>query len=94
MKFLVHKVNVSGRVQGVGFRRLVQKHAFKYELGGWVKNNMNGTVTIYAAGPEDSVRTFYDEVSKGSFLARVDEYEILESYKTDDSPDKTFQIKF
>ena len=94
MKYLIQKIKVSGRVQGVGFRRLVQKHANSFELGGWVKNNTDGTVTIYAEGPEDLVRNFYDEVSKGSFLARIDEYEILESHKTESSPGKSFQIKF
>ncbi len=91
---IIHKVKVSGRVQGVGFRRLVQKQAELFGIGGWVKNNSDGTVTIEAQGPEETVKRFFDEVGKGSFLARVDEFEILENQKIQKDLLSEFNIKF
>lgn len=44
------EATVSGRVQGVGFRRYVQRWARKLALSGWVRNEPDGTVTVVAEG--------------------------------------------
>jgi len=41
---------VSGRVQGVGFRRYVRGWARKLSLVGWVRNEPDGTVRLVAEG--------------------------------------------
>ena len=41
---------VSGRVQGVGFRRYVRGWARRLGLGGWVRNEPDGTVRLVAEG--------------------------------------------
>ncbi len=41
---------VSGRVQGVGFRRYVRGWARKLDLRGWVRNEPGGTVRVVAEG--------------------------------------------
>ena len=41
---------VSGRVQGVGFRRYVRGWARKLALDGWVRNEADGTVRLVAEG--------------------------------------------
>ena len=41
---------VSGRVQGVGFRRYVRGWARKLGLTGWVRNEPDGTVRLVAEG--------------------------------------------
>ena len=41
---------VSGRVQGVGFRRYVRTWARKLDLVGWVRNEPDGTVRLVAEG--------------------------------------------
>ena len=41
---------VSGRVQGVGFRRYVRGWARKLSLTGWVRNEPDGTVRLTAEG--------------------------------------------
>ena len=44
---------VSGRVQGVGFRRYVRGWARKLGLVGWVRNERDGTVRLVAEGDPD-----------------------------------------
>ncbi len=39
-----------GRVQGVGFRSSILKMATDLHLGGWVKNNSDGSVELLAIG--------------------------------------------
>jgi acylphosphatase len=68
---------VRGRVQGVGFRRFVLKQARNYPLGGWVRNNVDGTVEIEAIADSHILATFIEDIRRGSFLARVDEIEEL-----------------
>lgn len=46
---------VSGRVQGVGFRRYVQRWARKLDLTGWVRNEPDGTVRLVAEGEAESL---------------------------------------
>lgn len=49
------KLNVSGKIQGVGFRRWVQNTALSLNLSGHAKNLANGDVEIIAAGNADDV---------------------------------------
>ncbi len=48
---------VNGRVQGVGFRPTVYRHALAAGVGGWVLNTAGGVV-IEAEGPEEAVARF------------------------------------
>ncbi|MGM0598209.1 MAG: acylphosphatase [Candidatus Rifleibacteriota bacterium] len=93
-KFLIYNCKAHGRVQGVGFRSLVSKLAHKHHISGWVRNNRDGSVSIEARGPEETVRSFLDEVKRGNFIARVDELEEIESSMTEDEPAPGFSIAF
>lgn len=46
---------IKGDVQGVGFRAQSKKWAKQYGVGGWVRNEPNGTVTIVAQGEKDTL---------------------------------------
>ena len=48
------KIIVSGIVQGVGFRYFTFRLAEEYNLKGWVRNNLNGTVEMIVSGEEDN----------------------------------------
>lgn len=84
---------VRGRVQGVGFRRFVWRVAQSLPIGGWVKNNPDGSVEIEACGALGHIGHFISDVRQGSFLSRVDEIEELRREKLSQMPENVFEIK-
>ena len=48
-------VVVSGRVQGVGFRYLLEREAVAAGVAGWVRNTPDGTVEAVLEGPPSAV---------------------------------------
>ena len=78
--------NVRGRVQGVAFRYYAQVEAERLALTGWVRNNKDGSVDLWAEGVEDDVKTFLEWLSHGPSHARID------SLKSDwQTPVKTYK---
>jgi acylphosphatase len=65
-------VEISGRVQGVGFRWFVRENARALKLRGWVKNRPDGAVEVAAAGDPAAVRKFRFALVKGPDGARVE----------------------
>jgi len=65
------KATVIGRVQGVGFRYFTQEIARRYDIVGWVRNNYNGTVEIYAEGSDVTLHAFLKEIQKGPSSSHV-----------------------
>lgn len=54
-----------GRVQGVGFRFTVLRHAAGYDsLTGYVRNCANGTVEVYVEGERAEVTAFLDDIAR------------------------------
>ena len=56
---------VDGRVQGVGFRRFVQRKARALGLTGWVRNLPGGEVEALAEGPEPALAELLRHVRRG-----------------------------
>jgi len=53
-------VKVYGRVQGVGYRRFVLDSAQELGLPGYVKNEKDGSVTIFVQGDDAIVEKFIE----------------------------------
>ncbi|XP_065611765.1 acylphosphatase-1 [Cyrtonyx montezumae] len=63
---------VSGRVQGVFFRKYTQSEAKRLGLVGWVQNTSHGTVQGQAQGPAARVRELQEWLRKvGSPQSRI-----------------------
>jgi len=91
MDTILYKIQVSGRVQGVGFRHSARRHARLLGLKGFVKNLANGDVYIEAEGSRNSLDELVNWCRKGPGFGFV------ESVKLDtDQPKyfKTFNIKY
>ena len=49
---------ITGRVQGVGFRRWAVREATNLHLTGWVRNRYDGRVEIYVKGKKEELQVF------------------------------------
>jgi acylphosphatase len=62
---------VSGRVQGVGFRAFVRTNAKALGLRGWVQNEDDGRVQVYALGSPAALNELAGLLYKGPPAAEV-----------------------
>ncbi|MBN1550707.1 acylphosphatase [bacterium] len=67
------KVQVSGRVQGVGYRYFTRKIANKLGILGTVRNLVNGNVEIIAQADIEALDEFIEYLRQGPSMARVSE---------------------
>jgi acylphosphatase len=82
---------VRGRVQGVGFRWYVEREARTLGIGGWVRNNYNGTVEVLAMGTREQLSALRQRLQQGPRAARVDAVEESEAHPVPEL--KTFRIE-
>jgi len=72
------RIQVTGIVQGVGFRPFVYQYANRYKLSGFVYNDGNGVV-IEVEGQKSSIEKLYSALhAKKPPLARIDSIEVKE----------------
>jgi len=68
------KVNVTGIVQGVGFRPFIYRTAVKNELNGYVRNRGDAGVEILLEGEEKNIQNFIEDLKlKKPPLAQIHE---------------------
>lgn len=69
---------VTGRVQGVGYRRwAVDKAKEIGGISGWVHNDYDGSVLLRVSGKEDKVDQMLLACQKGPLWGRVDKLEFV-----------------
>lgn len=91
MKSLTLKI--LGDVQGVTFRWSSREKAEELGIVGWVKNEMDGSVTVVAEGEEVKLKTFLGWCKTGPRWARVDK--MVESLEEINSLSfERFEIRF
>ncbi len=71
----IHAV-IHGRVQGVNFRSTTQREAQRLKLGGWVRNNPDGTVEVVAEGSRDLLEAFEGFLHNGPLAADVESVDL------------------
>ncbi len=64
-------VRIRGKVQGVGFRYWTQSEAQKLGLGGWVRNESDGSVSALIVGPKHAVDSMLKRFEEGPEAASV-----------------------
>jgi acylphosphatase len=69
-------VTISGRVQGVGFRYAASERARSRDVGGWIRNNADGTVEAVFEGPPEAVGALVAWCRRGPGGARVDDVRV------------------
>jgi acylphosphatase len=73
MRATTYHIFVSGRVQGVGYRRFAQKEAQSRRIYGWTRNLLDGRVEIIAQGEEKSLDEYCESLKKGPAFSLVRE---------------------
>jgi acylphosphatase len=72
------RVVVHGRVQGVFFRDTVRRLALEQGVGGWARNNRDGTVEAVFEGPVEGVDRLVAFARRGPRDALVERVEVFE----------------
>ena len=88
----VLKAKVSGKVQGVWFRKYALDSARDIGVVGMVKNLVDGSVLVNASGKDENLRKFKELLENGSPNSRVDKID----YSWEDSSVEysTFEIEY
>jgi len=76
---LARRFLVRGRVQGVGFRWFVEREAHMLKISGWVRNNPDGTVELFAQGTRDQLAGLHSHLREGPRAARVDAVDVSDA---------------
>ena len=71
-KLVARRYNVSGRVQGVGFRNYVEHVAGKIGVHGYVRNLRDGRVEVFAMGSPEELKQLRGALERGPMMSRVD----------------------
>lgn len=82
---------IRGRVQGVGFRRFVQREAAELCLNGWVRNLDDGRVEAFAQGAAEALDALQGRLWQGPRWGEVRDVEVLEEAPV--ARQKAFQIR-
>lgn len=85
------QLNISGRVQGVGFRFAAKQRAIAYNLSGWVRNLPDGTVELEIEGEPNNIEGFLVELKAG-FNPFI-KIEVIHSKEGNHMGYKKFEIK-
>lgn len=67
------EARITGRVQGVWYRAWARDEARQLGLGGWVRNEPDGSVRALFIGPRGSVEAMLARCRLGPPMARVDQ---------------------
>lgn len=65
------EAQVTGRVQGVGFRHFVRSQARRLGVDGWVRNETDGSVRVVAEGAREALDDLLKRLEEGPAGARV-----------------------
>ena len=76
-------VSYTGHVQGVGFRWTTSRIARRHDVVGYVRNEMDGSVTLVAQGQRSVVEAFLKEVAE-AMSARIKQVESTDATTRDD----------
>lgn len=90
---IARRLQIRGRVQGVGYRDSMRREAQHLGLAGWVRNCADGTVEAFVQGTPVDVDRLTDWARQGPRFAKVEGVEITPS-PADATALADFVIKF
>ena len=85
---LTRRLQIAGRVQGVGFRYSMERKARGLGITGWVRNRRDGSVEAMVQGTADAVAAITEWARRGppgSLVSELKELEGSGEYKSFDT---------
>ena len=86
------KIKVSGRVQRVGYRYFVQHWAEDFGIGGWVRNQRDGSVFLEAEGRKDRIEKLIKELKEGPSMAQVEDVNV--KWTSFENKYRNFEVRY
>ena len=71
-------INITGRVQGVGFRNFASQKASECKINGWIRNSGNKNIELEISGQNPNIETFIDWIKTGPTRAVIQDFSITE----------------
>jgi acylphosphatase len=87
---MTYHIFVSGRVQGVGYRRFAQKSAEAMALIGWTRNLWDSRVEIMVCGSEQQLDDYCEKLKQGPVFSQV--HDVVVKIVNDQFTQQGFQI--
>lgn len=87
------RIEITGVVQGVGFRWFAREKARRWGLPGWVRNRPDGSVEIVVEGPASSVDGLIEMLRAGPPGSTVDAIRRSDANGTDQLPNPFAVLK-
>lgn len=84
-------IRISGKVQGVWFRRSIKEIADRLGLKGLIQNEPDGTVKITVQGEDDDLSYFFTYCKEGPENAKVENIVIEEEIQFNNFGDFTIK---
>ncbi len=85
------RIEITGHVQGVGFRYAMRAEARRRGVSGWVRNRRDGSVEALLQGEADAVRALVDWARQGPPGARVSQ--VRAAAADDAAPVQGFEMR-
>lgn len=76
------RATINGTIHGVGYKYFVLKTALSNHIGGYIKNENDGTMTIIANGYSEQIDTFLSIIESGNGFTEIDFIAISEEPMT------------
>lgn len=86
------RIQVFGKVQGVFYRASTKTEADNLGIVGWVRNEPDGSVRIYAEGSKEAMKKFIAWCKEGPQFAKVSSLSVEED--KDDDLHHEFQVRY